>query len=74
MLIAFAPSDLIPVLERYENAGKIYLNAVIQGPSVNGKQPFFDAHFGASEAFLENVIQSRRIDNLGFQRSFYQRS
>lgn len=70
MLIAFAPTDLIPVLERYENAGKIYLNAVIEGPSINGKQPFFDVHFGASEAFLENVMQGRRIDNLGFQGHF----
>lgn len=67
MLIAFAPHDLIPVLERYENAGNIYFNAVIQGPSINGKQPFFDAHFGASEAFLENVMKGRRMDDLGFQ-------
>lgn len=70
MLIAFAPNDLIPVLERYENAGNIYLNAIIQGPSINGKLPFFDVHFGASEAFLENVMQGRRIDNLGFQGHF----
>ena len=27
MFIAFAPEELIPVLERYENAGKIYFNA-----------------------------------------------
>ena len=27
MFIAFAPTELIPVLERYENAGKIFFNA-----------------------------------------------
>ena len=70
MLIAFAPTNLIPVLERYENAGNIFFNAVVQGPSINGHLPFFDAHFGASEAFLENVMQGRRIDDLGFQGHF----
>lgn len=67
MLIAFAPHDLIPVLERYQNAGKIYFNAVLQGPSTGTQFPFFDVQFGASDAFLENVVKGRRVDNLGFQ-------
>ena len=54
MLIAFAPHELVPVLERYRNAGKIYFNAEIQGPTAHGKMPFIDAKFGAHEAFLEN--------------------
>ena len=67
MLIAFAPHDLIPVLERYQNAGKIYFNAVLKGPSTDTQFPFFDVQFGASDAFLENVVKGRRVDNLGFQ-------
>jgi hypothetical protein len=31
MLIAFAPEDLIPTLEGYNNAGKIYFNADVVG-------------------------------------------
>lgn len=70
MLIAFAPEELIPVLERYENAGKIYFNMVIQGQSAFGHSPFFDVKFGASEAFLENTIFKRRVDDMGFEGHF----
>ena len=70
MFIAFAPEEVIPVLERYENAGKIYFNAVLQGPTTNGRQPFIDAKFGASEAFLENSTEKKRIDHMGFSGHF----
>lgn len=70
LLIAFAPEELIPILERYENAGKIYFNANIQGPSAFGHSPFFDLRFGASEAFLENTIVGRRVDDMGFEGHF----
>lgn len=70
MLIAFAPADLVPVLERYNNAGNIYFNAVVQGPTAHGQIPFIDATFGASEAFLENREQGKRMDELGFKGHF----
>ena len=70
MLIAFAPHDVVPVLERYKNAGKIYFNVEVQGPVANGFTPFFNAQFGASEAFLENVHQGTRVDDMGFQGHF----
>ncbi|OUV70595.1 MAG: hypothetical protein CBC83_08385, partial [Flavobacteriales bacterium TMED123] len=66
MLIAFAPQDLIPVLERYKNAGKIYFNAVLTGPTLHGIMPFIDVRFGASEAFLENTKARKRINDMGF--------
>ncbi|CAL2080456.1 AsmA_2 domain-containing protein [Tenacibaculum sp. 190524A02b] len=70
MLIAFAPEDLIPVLERYKNAGKIYFNAVVQGPTLNQQVPFFDVNFGVSEAFLENTNKGKRVKNIGFKGHF----
>ena len=70
MLIAFAPEDLIPVLERYKNAGNIYFNAVVQGPTLHGKMPLIDAKFGASEAFLENTDKGKRINDMGFKGYF----
>ena len=70
MLIAFAPSDLIPVLERYKNAGDIYFNAIVKGPTLHGVMPFIDVKFGANEAFLENIGEKKRIDNLGFKGHF----
>ena len=70
MLIAFAPEDLIPVLERYENAGKIYFNALVQGPTLHGLMPLIEVEFGASEAFLENTDKGKRINNMGFKGHF----
>ena len=70
MLIAFAPEDLIPTLERYNNAGEFYFNADLVGPTTEGLMPFIDVKFGASEAFLENVDVRKRVDNLGFKGHF----
>ncbi len=70
MLIAFAPHDVIPVLERYRNAGKIYFNAKVNGPTIHGQTPFIDVQFGASEAFLENIEKSLIVDDMGFVGHF----
>lgn len=70
MLIAFAPSDIIPVLERYKNAGNIYFNAHVKGPTLHGIMPLIDAKFGASEAYLENTGVGKRIDDMGFEGHF----
>ncbi len=70
MFIAFAPEDLIPVLERYKNAGKIYFNALVKGPTLNQQMPFFDVNFGASEAFLENTNKGKRLNDVGFRGHF----
>lgn len=70
MLIAFAPHDLVPILERYKNAGDIYFDAFVQGPISNNQIPYFNVDFGAEEAFLENVFQNKKIDHLGFKGHF----
>ncbi len=70
MLIAFAPADVIPVLEKYKNAGEIYFNASIKGPANKGNRPFIDAKFGAGKAFLENTAREKRIDDMGFNGHF----
>jgi len=70
LFMAFAPNELVPILDRYKNAGKIYFNAKLQGPAAFGYDPFIDVHFGASEAFLENTDYGRRVDNMGFEGHF----
>jgi len=70
MLVAFAPVDVIPFLKKYDNAGDIYFNASIQGPAIKGNQPFINAKFGASKAFLENPESDKKIDNMGFKGHF----
>ena len=70
MLIAFAPEDLIPTLESYNNAGEFYFNADVVGSTANGAMPFIDITFGANEAYLENVDVRKKVDNLGFKGHF----
>jgi hypothetical protein len=70
MLIAFAPEDIIPVLEKYKNAGEIYFNASLKGATAKGNMPRIDAEFGASEAYLENTGVNKRVDNMGFEGHF----
>ena len=70
MLIAFAPENIIPVLERYKNAGEIYFNAIVQGATLNQQVPFFDVNFGASKAFLENTDKGKRVNDMGFKGHF----
>ncbi|MDW3652154.1 MAG: AsmA-like C-terminal region-containing protein [Bacteroidia bacterium] len=70
LFIAFAPAEIIPILERYKNAGKIYFNSTIQGPAAFGYSPFVNIDFGASEAFLENTRFGRRVEEMGFEGHF----
>ncbi|NAS13681.1 AsmA family protein [Poritiphilus flavus] len=70
MLIAFAPADVIPFLEKYKNAGEIYFNATIKGPANKGNRPAINAEFGAGKAFLENTARAKKIDNMGFKGHF----
>ncbi|RZS93982.1 AsmA-like C-terminal region-containing protein [Aquimarina brevivitae] len=70
MLIAFAPTDVIPILDKYKNAGEIYFNATIEGPANKGNTPFINANFGAAKAYLENTKSDTRIDNMGFNGHF----
>lgn len=70
MLIAFAPADVIPFLERYNNAGEIYFTATIQGASNLGNRPLINAEFGAGKAYLENKAIDKRIDQVGFKGHF----
>jgi hypothetical protein len=70
MLIAFAPADIIPVLEKYNNAGEIYFNASITGSYNKGNRPSINANFGAGKAFLENTKRAKKVDNIDFNGHF----
>lgn len=70
LFIAFAPEELAPAFKRYENAGKVYFDAVVQGKSINGHHPFVNANFGCSEAYFANNINEKRLDDLQFRGHF----
>jgi len=70
LLIAFAPEELSPTLKKYNNKGNVFFNGTVKGPSINGHNPYFNANFGCSEAFIENTENDKKLDNLNFTGHF----
>lgn len=70
LFMAFAPEELTPVLARYDNAGKIYFDASIKGKSINGNNPLVIADFGCEDAYFNNKISNKKLDQLFFKGHF----
>ncbi len=70
LFIAFAPAELIPVLKKYDNKGKVYFDCTVKGKSINGFNPKIDANFGCSEAYFSNKINQKKLDKLQFKGHF----
>jgi hypothetical protein len=70
LFIAFAPAEVISLLDKYKNAGDIYFNARVNGSYRDGNMPHINADFGAGKAFLENIARARKIDKMGFEGHF----
>lgn len=70
LLIGFAPEELIPTLEQYENAGKIYFDATIKGKSLRGQFPEINAEFGCDSAFFSNPTSHKILDQIAFNGYF----
>lgn len=66
LLIAFAPEELIPVLESYDNSGRVYFEAIIKGKSTNGHNPFIAADFGCEQAYFNNEEKKKKLDDINF--------
>lgn len=70
LFLAFAPEEITPVFQRYENAGKIFFKASVKGKTINGYNPIVLAEFGCAEAFFSNKRSSKRLDDLFFRGYF----
>lgn len=66
LFIAFAPEELIPTLEQYENAGKIFFDAAIKGKSLNGHLPAVSAEFGCDSAYFNNPVNNKKLEQIAF--------
>lgn len=69
LFLSFAPEELTPALKRYENAGEVYFNATIKGPSLN-TQPHIEARFGCKETYIANQFNKKKVDQLQFNAYF----
>ena len=70
LFLAFAPPELAPTLARYDNGGQIFFEAKIKGRSINGHNPLVTVDFGCKEAFINNTISDKKIDELYFRGHF----
>jgi hypothetical protein len=70
LFTAFAPEEVGAILNRYDNAGKIFFDVQISGKSANGNIPFIWAQFGCEDAYIDNKINHKKVDQLNFQGLF----
>jgi hypothetical protein len=70
LFLAFAPQELAPALNRYDNGGNIYFSAAIKGPCINGFNPKVTAEFGCENAFFNNIESKSKLDDLFFKGYF----
>ena len=70
LFLAFAPEELAPLLSRYDNGGKIFFEAKIQGKSINNNLPLVVADFGCEDAFFNNTVSDKKVDDLFFKGHF----
>ncbi|MCW5910846.1 MAG: membrane biogenesis protein [Cyclobacteriaceae bacterium] len=70
LFLAFAPEELVPALQRYDNAGKIFFEAAVTGKAINGYSPLVEAEFGCEDAFFNNRESNRKLDQLFFKGKF----
>ncbi len=70
MLIDFAPEELIPILEQYENAGRIFFDVTLKGKSIGGHSPMVYANFGCDSAFFRNPVFNKKLEQISFNGYF----
>lgn len=70
LVIAMAPEELSPILQRYQNKGTIFFETTIKGKSINDHSPAIDAKFGCENGFFKNTIKNKVVDELNFMGSF----
>jgi len=70
IFMAVAPEELLPVLSKYDNSGKIYFDVRIKGEVANGKVPKVDVKFRCENAMLHNTESDKKLDKLNFKADF----
>ena len=61
ILIAFAPEELIPVLEKYDNQENITFEASIIGKTVKGNTPHISVDFSCRKTLMDEYITRMNI-------------
>jgi len=70
MFMAFAPEEMYPIIERYENAGDIAFLLRVVGKSTPEEVPMIYATFSCEDAYFKNNRSNKRLDSLNFAGFF----
>ena len=70
MIMALAPEEVYPVLERYDNAGNIEFLVRIVGKSTFEEVPMVYAEFSCEDAHFTNNVSQKSVDQLNFSGRF----
>ena len=70
LFMAFAPEELGPTLDQYENAGKILLDVTVKGKSALGHFPYIRADFSCHDAHFTNTASDKSVEKLDFDGYF----
>ena len=70
LIIAFAPEELIPTLESYDNKGEVFFEATIKGKLAQGELPKIDAKFGCKQGNIKNSSTKKELDDMEFEGYF----
>lgn len=70
MFTAFAPEEMQPVFDRYDNAGEIAFLLRIVGKSNTEEIPMVYATFSCKDAHFTNNRSNKKLDNLNFSGVF----
>ncbi|MEO1654472.1 MAG: hypothetical protein AAFU64_13080, partial [Bacteroidota bacterium] len=70
LIIAFAPEELIPTLESYDNQGQVNFEATVRGKLGRGELPKIDAKFGCKKGSIRNSSTNKELDDMEFEGYF----
>ncbi len=70
LFLAFVPEEFSPLLSRYENGGSVFFDASVKGPAAYGMSPHIEIDFGCAEAFVENTLVDKGVNDLFFKGHF----
>ena len=70
LFLAFVPEEYAPLLNRYENGGRIFFDASVNGSAAFGQTPHVEVKFGCEKAFVENIEMQKEVNDLFFKGHF----
>jgi hypothetical protein len=70
LIIAFAPEELIPTLQSYDNKGEVFFDATVKGKLADGAIPKIDAKFGCKQGTIKNNSTQKKLDEMEFKGYF----